>query len=266
MFDVHHHLLYGLDDGPKTIEDSILQARAAAANGITHVVCTPHSNHRYPYVPELVGERLAAVRAALAELEIPLILGLGSDFHITYDNVEDAKRFPARYTINGQQYLLIELPEQFLQSTVTNAQAELMSARLIPVLTHPERNTAIQRDPGRIRDWIADGMLVQVTTGSFLGRFGKTAASIAHRYLEDNWITVIASDAHNITSRPPNMREAYEYLAQRYGDATAHRLCVANPQAMYEGAPLRHGYQRGIDDDLPLQMESKGFFRRLFGL
>jgi protein-tyrosine phosphatase len=267
MFDVHHHLLYGLDDGPKTLEDSIAQAEAAVADGITHVVCTPHASHRYDFLPGVNAERLAELRAALAERGIPLTLAQGCDFHITYDNVEDAKNHPTRYTINGHQYILIELPEQFLQNAVSNAQAELMSARLIPVLTHPERNMSIQRDPGRIRNWIGDGMLVQVTAGALLGEFGKTARTIANRYVQENWATVVATDAHNVTSRPPNMSRAYEHLRQNFGEETARRLCLTNPQRIFEGEPLGpQPYPRGIDDDHDSEQRSGvGFFARLFG-
>ncbi|SEF52990.1 protein-tyrosine phosphatase [Bryocella elongata] len=267
MFDVHHHLLYGLDDGPKTLEDSIAQAEAAAADGITHVVCTPHASHRYDFLPEVNAERLAELRAVLAERNIPLTLAQGCDFHITYDNIEDAKKHPSRYSINGKQYILIELPEQFLQNAVSNAQTELMSARMIPVLTHPERNMSIQRDPGRIRHWVADGMLVQVTAGSLLGEFGKTARAISNRYVEDHWATIVATDAHNTTSRPPNLRPAYQYLSQNFGEETARRLCITNPQRIFEGEALGpQPYPRGIDDhDEPSGGFRGGFLRRLFG-
>ena len=111
MVDLHHHLLPGLDDGPPDLATSLKMARAAADDGITHVVCTPHANARYPFDAERNQGLLAEVRQTIADAGIRLILGSGCDFHLSYDNLADAKMHPRKYTINNGDYLLIELPE-----------------------------------------------------------------------------------------------------------------------------------------------------------
>src|ERR1700709_85728 len=103
MIDLHHHLLPGLDDGSKTMENSVAMAKLAVADGITHVVCTPHANGKYVYDP--------LVNQAKAADQVPRTLGLGCDFHLSYDNIQEAKDNPTRYTINGLSYLLVEIPD-----------------------------------------------------------------------------------------------------------------------------------------------------------
>src|SRR5580700_571546 len=111
MVDIHHHLLFGLDDGSNSIDTSVAMATLAAADGITHIVCTPHANGNYVYDPHVNAAKTAELRASLADAGIPITLGSGCDFHRPLDNVTHAKREPARFSINGLGYLLVEVPD-----------------------------------------------------------------------------------------------------------------------------------------------------------
>ena len=108
MIDIHNHLLPGLDDGSPDMETSLAMARMAVADGITHIVCTPHANHRYPYDPFRVEDLIATLRARLADAGIPLQLARGADFHLTYENIQEALADPARFSIAGRGYLMTE--------------------------------------------------------------------------------------------------------------------------------------------------------------
>ena len=213
-------------------------ARLAVADGITHVVCTPHASSRYPFDPELVLRRSEELRLALAEAAIPLTLGLGADFHITYDNVQDALAHPSRYTINGGEYLLIELPEYTLSPNLKETFYELRLAGLTPILTHPERNPVLQRDPGRLLPWLNDGLLTQITAGSLTGAMGRLPQRFAEAMLRSRWVHFLATDAHDPKRRPPHMREARELIAKRHGTLYADLLCRDNPMAVFRNQPL----------------------------
>jgi len=250
MIDVHHHLLYGLDDGPESIEESIAMAQMARADGITHVVCTPHASHRYKFQPEENAIRLGRIREELKKLGSDLVLGQGCDFHLTWDNIEDAKENPGKYTINGKRYLLVELPDHIVPMGLSNTFTEFQLAGVTPIVTHPERNYAIQRNPAQLKPWLENGVLVQVTAGAVTGKFGNKAQSLAHQFLTDDWVHVIATDAHGTSRRSPKMREAYEVITAKYGRSMAERLCVVNPQAIFAGNKLEaQPYPRGIDDE-----------------
>jgi protein-tyrosine phosphatase len=235
MVDIHHHLLPGLDDGSSSFETSVAMAKIAVADGITHVVCTPHANGSYAFDPAVNAAKTDELRARLAAEGIPLTLGSGCDFHLSFDNVEHAKVDPARFSINGLGYLLVEVPDYGLPPGLTETFYELQLAGLTPVLTHPERNPTLQSNPARLRDWLRGGVLIQVTADSLTGHKGKQAQRMAHDLLEKRWVHFLATDAHNTTSRPPRMRDAHDLVADKYGATYAHSLCVINPLAVFLG-------------------------------
>jgi len=248
MVDLHHHLLFGLDDGPPDLETSLAMARLAAADGITHIVCTPHASSRYTFAPELIAERLSTLRAALAAESVPLTLASGCDFHLSYDNIKDAIANPRKYTINATDYLLIELPDHGLSTSLEEIFYQLRLAGLCLILTHPERNPTLQRDHARLAGWVREGMLVQITTSSILGKMGETARKMSHNLLANRWVHFLATDAHNLTTRPSLMSEARDIVATRYGQPYADRLCTENPTAVFAGKPLPEQDEPIYDD------------------
>jgi protein-tyrosine phosphatase len=148
MVDLHHHLLPGLDDGSPDLETSLAMARMAATDGITHIVCTPHASSRYAFSPSLIEEKISTLRVALARESIPLTLASGCDFHLSYDNIKDAIAHPRKYSLNATDYLLIELPDHGLSTSLEEIFYQLRLAGLTLILTHPERNPTLQRDHG----------------------------------------------------------------------------------------------------------------------
>lgn len=238
MVDIHHHILSGLDDGAKNFEISLEMARRAADEGITHVVCTPHANGEYDFNPGLNRQKMGELQIAINAEKIPLTLGLGCDFHLSYDNVESALKDHTPYSINGLGYLLVELPNFGLPKGLTRTYYELRQANATPILTHPERNQTLQADPKRMEDWLRGGLLVQVTADSVIGEMGKRAEQLAHKFLANRWVHFLATDAHSMRGRPPRMKEAYGLVARKYGQSYADLICTHNPTAVFNGTPL----------------------------
>jgi protein-tyrosine phosphatase len=239
MIDIHHHLLWGMDDGASNLETSVAMARVAVADGISHIVCSPHANSTYAYEPRVIAEKIAELQHLLDREAISVKLGRGCDFHMSYENVQEAKLDPAKFSINGSGYLLVEIPDYGISPGLTEIFYQLQIAGLIPILTHPERNPTLQADRPRMMDWLRGGVLVQVTAGSVVGRMGRHAERMAHDLLANRWVHFLATDAHNTTSRPPKMREAFDVVAKKYGPDYAHLLCVSNPLAAFTGKPLQ---------------------------
>lgn len=238
MVDIHHHLLPGVDDGSCNIDMSIAMARLAAADGITHIVCTPHANAEYSFDPAENATKLTELKSRLAAENIDVTLGTGCDFHLSYENLEQAKRDPARFSINGLGYLLVEPPDYGIPPGLTETFYELQLAGLTPILTHPERNPTLQNEPERMAPWLRGGALIQVTADSLTGHKGRRAERMSHELLKKRWVHFLATDAHNTGSRPPRMREAQELVARKYGISYAHALCVTNPLAVFLGKPF----------------------------
>jgi protein-tyrosine phosphatase len=258
MIDIHHHLLYGLDDGAADIETSLAMAEMAIDDGITHVVCTPHANSEYSFSPEENAARLNRLREKLGDR---LTLGLGCDFHLSYDNIGDALANPSKYSINGKQYLLVEFPDFGIPQNISESFYEMSVAGIVPIITHPERNLTLMQKTEKLADWIRMGCLVQVTAGSVMGRFGKGPQRVARQLLDRQWVHVVATDAHNTTSRPPVMSDTYDFLSHEYGARDAERLCVENPQAIFRGEPLaEHPAPEKVFEDENAEPKKRGLW------
>ena len=251
MVDIHHHLLPGLDDGADSLETSVAMARLAVAEGITHVVCTPHANSYHAFDPSVNAARINELRARLSDEEIPLTLGLGCDFHLSYNNAKQAQADPARFSINGLGYLLVEVPDYGLPPGLTETFYQLQLAGLTPILTHPERNPTLQNEPERLIEWLRVGVLIQVTADALTGHKGRRAQQMVHNLLEKRWVHFLATDAHNTTTRPPRMREAHDLVANKFGAGYAHSLCVTNPMTVFQGRELEVEEQpRGLVEEV----------------
>jgi protein-tyrosine phosphatase len=240
MIDIHCHILPGLDDGAESIEEAYAMAEMAIADGVTHVIGTPHANETYAFKPELIRQRCAALQA---RFEGRLRLASGCDFHLSFDNLQDIRQEPTRYTLNQQNYLLVEFADYSIPPSMDQALHDLQLAGLHPVITHPERNPLIRAQPERLFRWLGQGCYAQVTAGSLLGRWGTAAQEVAERWLDGGAVHFLASDAHNLTSRPLKLKEAFDLVEKRNGENVARALLVENPLAAFEGRPLPYAPQ-----------------------
>ena len=228
-------MLFGLDDGARTLEDSLAMIRMAAEHGTTGLVATPHANLEYRFDPELIAARLAQVRAACGGA---LRLYTGCDFHLSYENIQDAIEHPRKYTLNQQTYLLVEFSELLIFRNTEDIFARLGEAGMIPVITHPERNGLLRQRVEEIARWVAQGARVQLTAQSLTGGFGRHAQDFSRELLDRRLAHVVASDAHDCERRPPVLDQARAWLRKHYGEALAETLCVSNPHAALTGRPM----------------------------
>jgi protein-tyrosine phosphatase len=235
MIDLHSHVLPGLDDGAKTIEDSVAMAEDAIADGITHVVATPHASSDYAFDFKRVREGLQELSEKLAGR---LTLASGCDFHLNHENLLALRKDPRPFCINQKDYLLVEFNDFSIPAALDQTLHELCLDELRPVVTHPERNGILRTHPERLRKWISQGCYVQVTAGSLSGVFGPGPQQHAWTWLTGGLVHFVSSDAHNTTRRPLKLKFAYDAIASRMGVERAQSLLIDNPRAAFEGHPL----------------------------
>jgi protein-tyrosine phosphatase len=209
--------------------------RMAAADGIEHMVATPHANDRYAYD----RVHLAQLRDYLQALVGPIPrLGLGCDFHMSYENLQDLMVHPERYLIEGGRYLLVELSNYSIPVQIDESYTRLLQMGITPVVTHPERNPILQRTPKRVLQWVELGCVVQVTASAFTGRWGETAYRMAEWLLKHDALHVLATDSHDTKNRPPNLSAARDSVEELRGPEVAQALVDDNPRAIISGRPL----------------------------
>jgi protein-tyrosine phosphatase len=235
MVDIHSHIVFGVDDGAKTIEDSLAMLKIAADAGTTDIVATPHSDLKYQFDADLVVERIAELQAHVGDR---IRIHRGCDFHLFYDNIENCKTDRSKFTINGHRYLMVEFADSQIPKTIANIFQDMIRNDITPVITHPERNSLLM---GRMSDlvaWVRAGCLIQVTAQSFTGRFGKSVEENCRRLMRQRLVHFAASDAHDTEWRPPDMRGPYQFVSSEYGNDVAERLFTTHPRMTLTGQYL----------------------------
>jgi protein-tyrosine phosphatase len=235
VIDIHSHVLPGLDDGPKTLEESLALLRLASAAGTTDIIATPHANAVFPFDEARVAQAYSAVAAAL---DVPLRVHLGCEAHLDCKNLRDVVHRPEKYTLNRSRYLLLELPNLVSVPAAEQAVRELLAMQIVPVIAHAERNTAIRTHRSQFAQWKRQGCLVQITAQSLLGGFGSACRRMADELLHEGVVDFVASDTHDCRKRPPDLRPAYDLVGKSYGAAAAERLFVENPAAVLTNGAL----------------------------
>jgi protein-tyrosine phosphatase len=235
MVDLHCHILPGLDDGAKTIEDSLAMAEDAIADGITHIVATPHASSDYCFDFQRVR---AAAEQLKEKLAGRLAIATGCDFHLNHENLLALRKDARPYCIHQKDYLLVEFNDFSIPPSVDQTLHELQLAGIRPIVTHPERNGILRTHPERLRKWITHGSYVQVTAGSLTGVFGPGPQQDAWKWLASGMAHFISSDAHNTSRRPLKLKFAFDAVAAQLGESIARSLFLENPLAAFEGRPL----------------------------
>lgn len=236
MIDIHCHLLPGIDDGAADVATSLRMARVLVDDGVEAVICTPHIlPGLYHNTGPQIRSAVAALRAQLAERGLPLELHCGADAHITVDFAAKLNSCEIP-TLAGSRYVLIELPQHVGPYLIKQFFFQLLVAGYVPILSHPERMPWIEAQYGVIQDLVSAGVWLQITAGSLLAEFGRDARYWAERMLDDGIVHVLATDAHNVVSRPPNLRAGRDVAALRVGEWEADNLVHHRPQAILRNA------------------------------
>ncbi len=238
-YDLHSHILPGVDDGPAHIADAVAIARIAAANGTRMMLATPHrkditENWSVPHIRNLTVELQRRIDAE----GIPITLALGMENHIDETLPRDAANGRA-LTMNGSRYILVEMPFFGQHDFVEGALTALQAQGLTPVFAHPERIEAFQRRPALLKRYLAMGMLSQITRGSLLGHWGEPIRQFTLDLLEQGLAHMLSSDTHAPKPpRTPELGRAIRIAAEVVGEDAALRMVTDMPRAIVHDLPM----------------------------
>lgn len=234
MIDLHCHLLPDIDDGARSLEMSLAMARLATEDGITVTACTPHIMPGvYNNDADGIRGHIERLQASLDAAGIALRLVIGADIHVDPGLVDGLRkgRLP---TLNGSRYFLLEPPHHVAPPRLEDLVFNLMTAGYVPVLTHPERLSWIEEHYDMIVRIARAGCLQQLTAASVTGRFGRRITYWCDRMFDEGLVSLLASDGHNTSSRPPVMSKARDLVATRLGEDEARHLTVTRPQGILD--------------------------------
>lgn len=234
MIDLHCHILPGLDDGARHMEESLHMASLAVESGVTALTATPHcADGGVPDVLEAVQE----LRDALQEAGIPLQVYPGMEIFGTEDTAR-LLRTGELLTLNGSRYPLIEFAFDADGEWETQILEDVLRAGFVPVVAHPERYHWVQQNPRMLNVWASMGCLLQVNKGSLLGRFGEGPRQMAMEMTSRGFTTVVGSDAHYARVRTPWLYEAWELLARWFAPVAARELLEDYPEKILKNEPI----------------------------
>lgn len=238
MIDLHCHLLPGIDDGPETMEEALALAAHAVQSGIARAVLTPHIHvGRYRNELATITADLARFRTELKRRNIPLELGIGGEVRLGEDIIPMVmeERIPYLGERDGYRIMLLELPHSHIPVGSDKFVGWLLKQKIRPMIAHPERNKGVHHDIDKITPFVSMGCWLQVTAGAVAGNFGEPSRKRAVQLLERGWVTVLASDAHSLEHRPPELEPGRRAAAAVIGEEESWKLVRDTPLSIVDG-------------------------------
>ncbi|MGJ0486520.1 MAG: tyrosine-protein phosphatase [Methylomicrobium sp.] len=235
MIDLHCHMLPGIDDGPKTMEQSLEMARYAVEHGTHRCMVTPHIQPGcYDNDSANIRRIFEGFQNKLAAENIPLQVGMAAEVRICAELpiLISQGKIPFLGRWQGKRLILLEFPHDHITVGADKLIDWLIQRDILPMIAHPERNQSVMRQPEKIDAFVKKGCLLQITADSVTGLFGEISQKLALSLIQKGKATVVATDAHNLHKRRPSLKSAYEMLLPIIGTAKAQALFSTNAEAM----------------------------------
>ncbi|GAB2021889.1 tyrosine protein phosphatase [Pseudolactococcus yaeyamensis] len=228
MIDLHCHILPGIDDGAKNLNDSIKMAKKAVSQGITHILCTPHHNSSYENPKSKVLLQVAELQEELTKRNIPLILYEAQEVRIFEHLMTEINQNEILFADVTDRYLMLEFPMDSIPDYANKLIKQLIARGIIPIIVHPERYKVFQANPSLLEKYLKMGCLAQLTAPSLVGKYGKKIQKLSHYFVKNSMVQMLASDAHDVDNRNFYLAEAYEMIRKKYGEGKIdYYNCVA---------------------------------------
>lgn len=243
MIDLHCHILPGVDDGAADLDEALDMAWMSVRSGVKAIVATPHcnlpGNGEPNYLDHGLLDRIIRLRRAIEDQQIPLRLYAGSEVFCTPDVVE-LLTSQLLLPLAGSRYLLTEFFFDESPQFMDHCLHSLAAQGCRPIVAHPERYDAVQRDPQLAAYWFSQGYLLQVNKGSILGSLGSRSHTAARWILQRGLAHAVASDAHDLQGRSPAMDTLRHHLEDNYSPEYAWVLLHGNPARIVRDKDILH--------------------------
>lgn len=246
IIDLHTHILPGVDDGAQSMETALSMLEMAMDSGVGKIVLTPHCNvpeGPFNYYSEELAQKFRMFRDTVRDAELNIEILPGMEVFANSD-VPKLLREKKLLTLNCSRYLLLEFGFNESVPFTFSLIDELCKMGCIPLIAHPERYPYVQTDPNIVFEWLRMGACTQINKGSIFGSFGVKAGKTAMQLLQNDMVTVVGSDAHDIKYRSSNMTDAFEYIESVFSSEYANVIFFENPdriisdKSVLQNAPM----------------------------
>lgn len=228
MIDIHNHTLYGVDDGPKEISESIEMLHEAKSQGVDTIILTPHYRHgMFKYNIYDIDEHFEALNKIASEIGIKLYLGC--EYHVDSEMIEYISTGRCRSLGDGR-YVLAEYSHNSEYRMIHSSVQELLSNGFTPIIAHAERYPMLVKDLDNVAQLHNMGCLIQSNADSILGVDGRMFKKICKKLLKNELVDIVASDSHGIEERTMHLKECQAYINKKYGTEYAKKLFEMNPK------------------------------------
>ncbi len=239
MIDLHSHIIFGVDDGPKTLEESEQLLIEAYHQGVRTIVATSHRRiGMFETLEEKIQINFRQVKELAKEIAPDLSILYGAEVYYSNEMLEKLKdgEVPC---VNETSYVLIEFSRSTSFWEIRNALKNLLMLGLIPIVAHIERYQALENNEKYLKEIISMGCYTQVNSSNilkpkFFNDKNRVLKKRVKYFLERDLVHFIASDMHNLSKRPPYMKDAYEIISKKYGEKKARELFVDNPSRIIQ--------------------------------
>ena len=239
MIDIHSHILYGIDDGSKNLNMTLDMIRNAEKDGTSKLVATPHYCRGYGEAEYCqVKKMLYDLKKVIKKENINIELFHGQEVYYE-KNILEFYNKGLIGTINDTRYMLIELPMNKFDNEPLEVIYELRIRGIVPILAHPERYIPFIKNPSKINDFIKEGFLFQVNSGSLTGQFGREVKKTAKVFLESNVYNFMGSDAHNDKSRVTGLSKAMKYVVNEQLFEESSNKLLENEEIKFMGENIK---------------------------
>jgi protein-tyrosine phosphatase len=236
MIDLHTHLLPDWDDGAADIAEAERMIELAREDGISQIALTPHVFRATKHGTDGRGLKTRIRTFIKKSKPFEVVLYPGAEVHVHPEMIAQIKA--CDLTVNGSNFVFIEFPADHVPGGATNLIYQMMLEGLIPIISHPERNAELARSPEVLYELIKQGAIAQITSMSLTGGFGPQVRAAAENFLRHGLGHLIASDAHNATTRPPRLAEAVELTALIVGSKKAEAMVTTVPAAILKNEEI----------------------------
>lgn len=227
MIDIHCHLLYGVDDGPVTFEESVQMLKKAQQQGVDAIILTPHYRHgMFPYNNEKIEKHFHFLKPAAKAIGIDLYLGC--EYHIN-SNVIEYCRSGRTNTLAGSPFILAEYGYEAEYSYIRQTVKSMLAHGYKPVIAHVERYRCMLQDKENAWELSEMGAWIQINADAVLGLEGRQQKRYTKYLLKNELADVIGSDSHGMENRTCHLLECRQYISKKYSQDYGELLFSGNP-------------------------------------